>query len=249
MRPTALITGGSRGIGAAIARALRGAGFSLHLVARDRDRLAAAAEKHRAERFLAVDLARAESWSEIATWFGERPPDVLVNNAGTAPTARFEATDDELLARVLAVHVAAPFALARGFLPGMRERGSGRLIQIASTAGLRSYPYTAAYTIAKHGMVGMTRALICELGAAGGVRAHAVCPGFVDTDITRSAADAVAARGQMSREEVLARFAAMNRLGRLITAEEVAVFVARLATGDDRSSIWDLDRDPPAAVE
>jgi NAD(P)-dependent dehydrogenase (short-subunit alcohol dehydrogenase family) len=244
------VTGGSRGIGLAIARRLAESGHELALVARDEGRLAAAAaELGPNTTWLAVDLTGgAPAMDRLLTWLGSRPVEVLVNNAGIAPTDRFETTSDAVLRTVLELHVEVPFRLIRALLPGMRVRAKGKVIQLASTAGLRSFPFTAAYTAAKHGMVGVARALIAELGQAP-IRVHAVCPGFVDTDITRSAAAKIAARGKQSADEALTKLGRMNALGRMHTVDEVAGFVADLVARDTPSGVWDLDRDPPTRVE
>src|SRR5690606_2010408 len=115
------------------------------------------------------------------------PPSVVVNNAGTAPTARLEDTGDDTLDEVLDLHVRAPFRILRAALPGLRRLG-GTAVQVASTAGLRGFAFTTAYTAAKHAMVGLCRALAVELVREPEVRVYAVCPGFVDTDVTRRAA-------------------------------------------------------------
>ncbi len=247
--PCALVTGGSRGIGLAIAQGLVAAGHRLLLVARDPGRLASAAAELGPEvDCLALDLAGGPAATDrLLAWVGKRSVDVLVNNAGVAPSDRFEATSDQTLREVLDLHVELPFRLIRALLPGMKARGRGTVVQLASTAGLRGFPFTAAYAAAKHGMVGVTRALIAELGESP-LRIHAVCPGFVDTDITRTAAAKVAARGKRSADAALAAFGAMNALGRMHSVAEVATFVVDLVTRTTPSGVWDLDRDPPARV-
>ncbi|HLU39259.1 MAG TPA: SDR family oxidoreductase [Planctomycetota bacterium] len=241
----ALITGGSRGIGLAIARMLRARGMALGLVARDAQRLArAAADLGGDVATLAVDLARPDAAEQVLAFVGVRPVDVLVNNAGTAPSDRFERTSDAVVREVLALHVSLPFALIRALLPGMKERGHGTIAQVASTAGLRGFPFTAAYCAGKHALVGMTRALIAELGDVP-VRAYALCPGFVDTDLTRGAAAGVAARGRQTADEALAKMAKSNVLGRLQQPDEVAAFLAGLLDAGAPSGVFDLDHDPP----
>ncbi len=252
--PIALITGGSRGIGLAIARALGAGGCRLVLVARDEGALQRAQQSLRDEGFAvaccAVDLrqrgAAEAAVAAAAAAFGA--PTVLVNNAGTAPTAKFEATTPAMLDETLDLHVRAPMALIQAALPGMKQRGDGCIVQLASTAGLRGFPFTAAYTAAKHAMVGLTRALATELGD-GPVRAYAVCPGFVDTEITRAAAAAIAARGKTTAEEALERMGRQNAIGRMHTALEVASAVARLVLDRPPGCVWLLDRDPPAFVD
>jgi NAD(P)-dependent dehydrogenase (short-subunit alcohol dehydrogenase family) len=130
----------------------------------------------------------------------------------------------------------------------MRAHGGGVAVQLASTAGLRGFAFTAAYTAAKHAMVGLTRALAVELAREPRLRVFAVCPGFVDTDITRRAADAIAARGRTSAADALAAMAAMNRIGRLHSAEEVGAAVARVVRERPEGCVLDLDQEPPAFV-
>lgn len=249
--PVSVITGGSRGIGHAIAVALAAAGHRLLLVARDAERLeTAAADLRRAGAevaTLAVDLAAPEAPEQVVGAARSRfgPPTVVVNNAGTAPADRLEHTGDAVLQHAWALHVRLPLALARLCVPDMRAAGSGCLLQLASTAGLRGYPFTSAYTAAKHGMVGLSRALHAELSAAG-IAVYAVCPGFVDTDITRAAAATVAQRGRSTAAQALQRMAAQNRIGRMHTVDEVAAAVARLVRDRPAGCVYDLDREPPA---
>jgi len=249
--PIVLITGASRGIGAAIARSLAGAGARLVLTARSGAGLAAVAAELQASgaslATVAADLRERTAPDAIvaaAEAFG--PIDALINNAGTAPSAKVVDTTDAMLDEVLALHVLAPFRLVRALVPAMRARGRGTLVQIASTAGLRGYPFVAAYAAAKHAMVGMTRALASELPAA--LRCYALCPGFVDTDITRQAAAEVARRGRHTAEEVLRQYASANAIQRLLQPEEVATVVTDLVLGrrsPATGTILDLDAEPP----
>jgi NAD(P)-dependent dehydrogenase (short-subunit alcohol dehydrogenase family) len=247
--PFALITGGNRGIGFAIAKHLRAAGHAVGLVARDQDQLArAAGELGPDVRTLALDLCAPDAPARVLAAFAAQPIDVLVNNAGVAPSQRFETTLDAVLRQVLTLHVEVPFALIRGVLPGMKARGRGTIVQVASTAGLRGFPFTAAYAAAKHGLVGLTRALIAEL-REGEPRVFAVCPGFVDTELTRASAAAVAARGKQSADEALAKMGAMNVIGRLHQVDEIAAFVVELCARRPASGLFDLDREPPSRVD
>lgn len=248
-RPVALVTGGNRGIGLAIARELRAQGHTLALVARDASELArVAAELGDDTVTWAGDLAEPGAADRVMAWLGDRDVRVLVNNAGVAPSDRFENTSDAVLRHVLALHVETPFALARGLVPRMKARADGVVVQVASTAGLRGFPFTAAYCAAKHALLGWTRGLIAELGPAA-PRVYAVCPGFVDTELTRAAAARVAARGQRTAAEALAKMGQMNALGRLHGAGEIAAFVGTLCRERPASGIFDLDRDPPARVD
>jgi NAD(P)-dependent dehydrogenase (short-subunit alcohol dehydrogenase family) len=250
--PVTVITGGSRGIGLHIARALAGQGHRLLLVARDGQRLAAAAAGlgGAVVETLAVDLRHPDAPARVIAHAHDRLGgcDVVVNNAGSAPAARIEQTTDADLAEVLDLHLRVPFALARLCAESMRRRGSGCLLQIASSAGLRGFAFTSAYTAAKHAMVGLSRALHAELRPAG-IDVYAVCPGFVDTDITRAAAAAVAARGKTTVEQALSRMAALNRIGRMHAPAEVADAVVHLVRDRPAGCVYDLDRPEPAFVD
>lgn len=251
-RPLALVTGASRGIGAAIARALAAAGSDLVLTARSREALentAAAAQESDAAASascIAADLTDPTAPDRLLA-AAPRPLDLIVNNAGTAPSERLASTRDEDLSEAWALHVAAPFRLLRAALPSMADRG-GCAIQIASTAGLRGYPFTSAYTAAKHGMVGLTRAVAAEF-ARTPLGIYALCPGFVETEITRGAAEALAAKGRSTADEALARMGEMNAIGRMHTAQEVADAVVGLWRDRPKGCVYLLDRDPPGFVD
>lgn len=253
--PIALVTGASRGIGLAIATALAKNGYRTALTARDGMRLEAAARDLELGGATAVaipgDLRDPGAPARIVAMVRERlggMPHVLVNNAGTAPTAKVENTTDAMLDEVIAMHVRAPLAFVRECLPAMKQAGGGVLLQLGSTAGMRGYAFTSAYTAAKHGMLGLTRAIAAEL-ASTAIRCYALCPGFVDTDITRSAAAAVSASGRSTAEQVLARMASQNRIGRLHTTAEVAKAALHLVTQLPKGVVYDLDRTEPGFVE
>ena len=249
-----IVTGSSRGIGLAIAEALAVAGHRLVLVARDGARLDAVASRLQAAGHQAIAVAadlRAPDAAPTIVACAERtfgPVTAVVNNAGTAPADKVENTTDAILRETFDLHVGAPLALARACAPAMKRAGRGCLLQLASTAGLRGYPFTSAYTAAKHGMVGLSRALHAELGPAG-IQVYAVCPGFVDSDITRQAAAAIAARGKSTAEQAFARMAAQNRIGRMHAPAEVAAAVAMLLRDRPAGCVYELDREPPAFVD
>ena len=252
--PVTIVTGSSRGIGAAIAAALAGAGHRLVLTARDRERLQAVAEalRGRGAEVLTIpadlrdEAAPAAVVLAATTHFGA--VDAIVSNAGTAPADKVESTSAARLRETFDLHVGAPLAFARAAVPAMKARGSGCLLHLASTAGLRGYPFTSAYTAAKHGMVGLSRALHAELGPAG-LQVYALCPGFVDSDITRGAAKAIAARGKTTAEQAFARMAAQNRIGRMHSPAEVAAAVAMLLHDRPAGCVYDLDRTTPGFVD
>jgi NAD(P)-dependent dehydrogenase (short-subunit alcohol dehydrogenase family) len=237
-RPLALVTGASRGIGRAIARAL----------ASDHDLLVCARSLAALEQTCAeVTCAGAKVWAlagELADGAGQgrllaevesiadgqgRVVEVLVNNAGLAHSAPICKTSDERWATLVAVNLTAPLVLTRGLLPGMRARGRGRIINIASTAALKGYGYTAAYSATKAGLVGMTRALAVEL-ARKRVTVNAVCPGFTDTDIVADAVANITATTTRSDSEARDTLARFSPQGRLRTPDEVAALVVFLAS-------------------
>lgn len=249
-----IVTGSSRGIGKAIAQALAAAGQPVLLVARDAAALEAVAGELRARggavATFAADL-RDDGAPAAAVAAAERAfggVGAVVNNAGTAPSDKVENTTPAVLRETFDLHVGAPLGFARAVAANWKRAGAGCLVHLASTAGLRGYPFTSAYTAAKHGMIGLARALHAELAPAG-VRVYAVCPGFVDTDITRGAAAAIAARGKTTAEAALQRMAAQNRIGRMHSPEEVAAAVAQLLRDRPAGCVYDLDRDPPAFVD
>ena len=219
----ALVTGGGRGIGLAAARALGAHGAAVSLLGRDEKRLAKAASAVPQAQGLVCDVcdehAVDAAIERAVEGFGAIG--LLVNNAGAAESAPFARTDLTLWRRMLEVNLTGAFLCTRAVLPGMRERGFGRIVNIASTAGLKGYPYVAAYCAAKHGVVGLTRSLALEV-ATRGITVNAVCPGYTDTDLLRDAAAAVAQKSGRSPEEVLAEFARSNPQGRLVLPREVA---------------------------
>lgn len=230
----ALITGAGGGIGAAIATALAEAGAMVSLAGR---RLGPLEELARTigtgaavlDGFDVTDPAAIERGIAAAREkFG--PINILVNNAGEAPSAPFDKTGLDLWSRVIAVDLTSAFLVTQAVLPDLKNHGAGaRIINIASTAGLSGYPYVSAYCAAKHGLIGLTRALSIEL-AKSGITVNAVCPGFTDTPLLRKAAETIKAKTGRSEDEALATFAGANPQGRLIAPKEVADTVLWLAS-------------------
>ena len=222
----AVVTGASRGIGLAVARTLVAHGARVTLMARDEGALAAAAQSmDGAVGWQAVDVADADS---VAAAFARAGTvDVLVNNAGQAASAPFGRTDAALWQRMLDVNLTGAYHCIQAALPGMVDKGWGRIVNVASTAGLTGYRYVAAYCAAKHGLVGLTRALALEV-AAKGVTVNAVCPGFTETDIVRDAVANIVRTTGRTEEEARAGLASANPQGRLVRPDEVAHAVAWL---------------------
>ena len=234
----AMVTGGSRGIGRAIVAALVGEGWNVAVAARDPRQAGDVAEELRAGSgvsvlAVALDVTDATSvetaCARTAAELG--PVDVLVNNAGIAESAPFGKTTVESWERHLRVNVTGPYLMTRALLGGMLERGWGRVINVASLAGLYGSPYVTAYTTSKHALVGFTRALATEVSGKG-VTVNAICPGFAATDMVWNSARNIAARTGRSFEDAVASLARMNPGGRLIEPEEIADEVRRLV-GDD----------------
>lgn len=216
----ALVTGGGGGIGAACAAALTDAGATVTVLGRNEATLHEQVAAGRAAAYRIADLTDPAATDQALRSLG-RPVDIVVNNAGAAMTGAFsKSTDDDFLL-MLNINLMSAVRVTRLTLPGMAERGFGRVVNIASSAALKGYPYVAAYVASKHALLGLTRALATEC-AKTGVTVNAVCPGFVDTDLTARSLETIVAKTGRSADQARAALAAHNPQGRLITPCEVA---------------------------
>lgn len=215
----ALVTGGSRGIGRAIAMALAAQGHEVTIMGRSQEALTKAIADGVARHAQAVDVTDEAALRKAVADSG--PYHILINNAGAAESAPFSATGLDLLRRMMAVNVESAFTAARAALPGMMKLGSGRIVNVASIAGLKGYAYVSAYCAAKHAVIGLTRALSAELVKTR-ITVNALCPGYTDTDLIANAAAAITEKTGLPAAKAIDHFARTNPSGRLITPEEVA---------------------------
>src|SRR5580692_4080745 len=229
----AVVTGASRGIGSTIAAALAGRGARVSLFGRD-------ASLHTVSKALGgaaiaapivtdvTDSASVHAAFEKAREnFG--PVQILVNNAGEAASAKFTDTDEALWNRIMAVNVNGTYLCTRQAVPDMLQVGFGRIVNVASIAGLRGGAYISAYVASKHAVIGLTRSLALEF-ANKNITVNAVCPGYTDTDIVREAIANIVKKTGRSEAEALASLVATNPQRRLITPEEVAHTVTWLCS-------------------
>ena len=223
----ALVTGGGRGIGEAVARKLASQGASVVVCGRKIAPLQKVADEISGTAMVVDLMDRAATDAFLTELQSSTAIDILVNNAGIAESAPLHKADDDMWDRMMELNATAGFRIIRALVPPMIEKGFGRVVNLASNAGVSGYGYTAAYCASKHAMVGYTRALAIDL-AKTGVTINAVCPGWVDTDMVSTAVARIAGKTGRTDSEARSSLEKMTPQGRIIAPGEVAHLVASL---------------------
>ena len=226
-----IVTGGGTGAGAAIAHALAGQGYDVTIMGRSAETLA--------QQGLSYSLCDVTKPQSVAEAFDKArrnhgPISGVIANAGAAESAPFSKTSTDMLHAMLAVNLVGVSTVWQAALPDMKEAGGGRMIAIASTAGLKGFPYVSAYCAAKHGVIGLTRALALEL-APTGITVNAICPGFMETPMLDRSIATIVEKTGMNAEDARSSLCASNPQRRFIQTDEIAGTVAWLFSDAARS--------------
>jgi NAD(P)-dependent dehydrogenase (short-subunit alcohol dehydrogenase family) len=228
----AVVTGGGRGIGRAVAAALSAAGAAVTVLGRSEAPLKDAVAQGHAAGYAVADVTDPEAMAQGFRTAAKRGPvDILVANAGAAESAPFMRTDPDAFRRLFEINVMGVVHAVRAVLDGMLARGFGRIVAVSSTAGLRGGAYISAYSASKHALNGLVRSLAIET-ARHGVTVNAVCPTYVDTDMTRSSVARIMEKTGRTREEALAGLLKDRPIGRLVRPEEVAAAVVYFCSAE-----------------
>jgi NAD(P)-dependent dehydrogenase (short-subunit alcohol dehydrogenase family) len=228
----ALITGGGRGIGRAIALAFAREGIRIAVAARTAEQVEQVAHEIGNGAIAVVcDVADPESVARMFERVGS--VDILVNNAGVAESATVVNTTDELWHKHLSINLSGTFYCTRAALPAMLKKGWGRIINIASIAGKTGAPYIAAYSASKHGVLGLTKSIALEV-ATTGITVNAICPGYVDTEMVTRGVERITSRTGRTAEEALDTLKKMSPQNRLVTPDEVAALALLLVSDEGR---------------